>query len=337
MSTKSLYVAVFAMMFTTLIAFALLISSVIQGCKSGAADLGDDYENNAYTHEFGVIWAEVVPASIGVELDADHTYVIAKTEQGTEYRWGMFGRDSDGTYLSESRSKNNVDLTVSKFMAEETPCAFPVVTYLQVGVCHQRANRALFWGGTTVAKARAYGIFSKIYGTYGTDLYGYGMGNCIDASPRIEVKRDTQKPENYVENTSAESIENKEIELYLRHYGTTGKAQSLNKSMDSGDSVRFRNYLVDLMLLQIRQNFGDDFSRDRIVGLVAAQSAALDGKDALDRQLMNGELTQPEFTSELNKVMNKMMDSFRSILTRGEYEQFAGLPFDESLDVGDYL
>ncbi|MDP4272007.1 MAG: hypothetical protein Q8909_18080, partial [Bacteroidota bacterium] len=114
------------------------------------------------------VWVEVRPAFFP-QSPGDHTYVKFLEGNGQWQSFHCFGHCNGGKELQDTKSYTVDDNEkIVQYMADQTPCKWPEDYYLIIGVCHQLANRGLFYTQKTVKNARMYNWTSFVYDTYGS-------------------------------------------------------------------------------------------------------------------------------------------------------------------------
>ncbi|MBN1848531.1 MAG: hypothetical protein JW932_08090 [Deltaproteobacteria bacterium] len=282
-------------------------------------------------HTMGDVWAMAYPTSI-VGSAADHTYLQGLDEDGRLTSWMCFGKDTDGQELADTRTDAMADLTVVEFMAAEEPCKWPITFYLRVGVCHQCANRGLYYTGKTVANATGYDFFVSIYGTYGEETEGsYSMEKCLAAAPPWlgpDILSLTIEKQMLIQDAQAG-----EIALY-RQYIQQRQGRDLNHE----DRMRqWRDYLDALFERRIRFYLGTDFPEQTIEALQAARNVFLDEKEQLDIWVDTKYPEPSEMMDRYGMLLNDLADSYKTLLTPDEYEWLFNLAYDTPVDLGRFF
>lgn len=306
----------------TLLIFAL--------CGCDPSTNSEDTADPELEHVLGDVWAASYPTNIALQV-ADHTLIQALDTDGNAYSFKCFGYRTDGDILADTLTANHADITVVGHMASEPPCKWPLEYYLRIGVCHQCANRALYYTGKTVSGARGYDFFAAIYGTYGDESQAsyqkYSMQNCLDAAPEwqgdpylsdsMEIKRSGPTPDSI----------NKEIRLYQRYRSY----QSDEKQMQNS-SVDFESYLETRFRFRIKERLGDEFPEKSISGLLAIQKTFRKLKKELDHDMVAHEMATEVVMDRYTNFFNELAGAFKAYLTPLEYEQLFDIGFHELID-----
>jgi len=306
---------------------------VIGGCDCG--DSGGDTTDPESAHALGDVWAMSYPTNIALQL-ADHTFIQALDSDGNSYSYTCFGNRTDGEMLADTLTQSDADITVVEYMASERPCKWPLEYYLRIGVCHQCANRALYYTGKTVANARGYEFFAAIYGTYGDESQAsyqqYSMTNCLNSAPdwqgapylpdSMEINHSRQMPEPI----------NKEVSLYQRH-----RSDQWEKEPGFSNSADFESYLATLFRMQIKARLGAQFPQKSIHNLLNTQKTFRKLKRDLDRDLVGHAMTSKTAMDRYTSLFNKLAMAYKTYLTPREYEQLFNLDFHEPIDLSGLI
>ena len=300
----------------------ILIGTAFYACQDSDKDTQADSEKD---HALGSVWAMVYPTLLALRM-ADHTYVSAVDTDGNTYDWLCFGKDADGAELENTLTEDTADLTTIGFMASEPPCKWPVEYYLRIGVCHQCANRALYYTGKTVAASDGYDFFASIYGTYGdetiSESHPYSMKNCIDASPPWQGEPLDSAFWNRVGEAGQAYPIADESQLYHAYF-QDNKPQAFKENQDKG----YAEYLDALFLMRIRKKLGADFPDGTADQLVDIRNRYRTRKSALDRKTLENWMSEEGVMGRYQRFFNELADEYKSVLTPAEYETLFGLGF----------
>jgi len=308
----------------------MLIGMALFSCNdSGGGAQTDD------AHVMGSVWAMVYPTNLALRL-ADHTYVSAVDTHGNTYDWLCFGNDTDGVELENTLTEDTADLTTVGFMASEPPCKWPIEYYLRIGVCHQCANRALYYTGKTVAASEGYDFFVSIYGTYGdesiSESHPYSMNNCIEASPPWQGGPMSSAPL----HTGGKAVQTyppgEEVQLYNTYF-QRNNVQAFKQ--DQGDL--YAGYLDALFLMRIRKKLGADFPAGTADQLVGLRNRYRTHKLALDREPLQKREAAKDLVAMYERLFNALADEYRSVLTPLEYETLFDLGYMQTIELEDVL
>ena len=316
--------------------FFLLILFLSAACGSDGGNDSRTTTAEDTPHVFGTLWAMHYPSVIG-GYAADHTYLIAVDEQEIRQEWPCFSlTPGDGEELSNTRTEGQVDLTVAEYMANESPCKWPLSFYLRIGICYQCANRGLYYTSKTVADAQGYGFFVSLYGTYGNDGYdNFSMAKCLREAPAwqgesSQVRLSTLKPE---EDLSDLPISTMEIALYEQYFGERGK---IHQGVADANILR-RDYLGTLFLNFIKLKLSSQLPVTTIEQLQQARNNFLDGKEALERRIESHETSESEQNEEYEILFEALNEQYKTILTPIQYELLFNLDYEAPLDISRFL
>ena len=277
----------------------------------------------------GDVWAMTYPTTIALQT-VDHTFIEALDAEGNPYHWKCFGFKNDGDELAETRTNTAADITTVGFMASELPCKWPAEYYLRIGVCHQCANRALYYTGQTVSLSRGYNFFAVFYGTYGDEeeesYQEYSMQECLASAPEwqgglLGIESSTIAP---VINSQASAFA--EIALY-----DTYQMARQNGRAFSGKTYGFKDYLNDLFRMKINANLGDDFPERVTDTLLSVRNTYRDKKKALDRSTENLQPTNGTVLDKYATLLNELAETYKRYLTPAEYASLFNLNYFEPL------
>ena len=313
-----------------------MLTCLVFAC-SGSGNNGDSGQpaGQDEIHQFGDVWAMHYPSTIG-GYAADHTYLVGLDEEGEQHEWTCFSTLSGGDELANTRGDGLADLTTVGFMADKSPCKWPISYYLRVGICHQCANRGLYYIHRTVTDARGYAFFVSLYGTYGNDDYDtYSMAKCLEAAPpwqgdEMDSPADTTKA---YPGSRESDVQNREIELYEMYYGRSHNAEQ--KSVDAGQ--RQRRYLDALFRLEIFEHLGDDLPRSLVDRLQQVRNEYLDAKTDLDQWALQNRYSSAELVEEYQRLFEDLNQHYKSILTADQYKQLFNMDYDARLDLSSFL
>ncbi|NCC23920.1 MAG: hypothetical protein EOM25_01780 [Deltaproteobacteria bacterium] len=302
----------------------VLVGAVLQvGC--GGSDDFDEPE----AHVMGSLWSEVYSTIIAAE-QADHTYLKALTSDNATSRWGCFGKSDGGLYLEETRTNGTVDLTTVDFLASQEPCKWPLGLYGQIGVCHQCANRGLYYTGKTVAKARGYAFFAAIYGTYGFTGWPYGsyaLELCLQKAPEPQGLNATR-----VEVTAGSK--RSERALFEAWFGHPVHVEPDSKAKASD---LWRGYLNELLILLVEKHLGPDRAYALAPEMVEAQNRLLENKADLDDRWETGEMSRQAYMDELEIHLGEFARRCQALLGGDEYRAVFGMEFWENVRIPDIV
>ena len=299
------------------------------GCDGSTSN--EDTADLELDHALGDVWASSYPTNIALQV-ADHTLIQALDSAGNDYSFKCFGYRTDGDTLADTLTPGNADITVVGHMASELPCKWPLEYYLRIGVCHQCANRALYYTGKTVAGARGYDFFAAIYGTYGDESQAsyqqYSMQKCLDSAP--EWQGDTYIADSMQINRSDHMPDpiNKEVRLYQLY-----RSHSSDKKLTHHNSVDFESYLETLFRMRIKERLGDEFPEKSVSNLLNIQKSFRQLKRVLDDDVLTHAMTSDTVWDRYTSLFNELAGAFKAYLTPLEYEQLFGLDFHEPIDL----
>jgi hypothetical protein len=310
----------------------LLVGSAAAACGSGDGDKPD----SATPHTFGNLRAMHYPTAIG-GYAADHTYLVARADNGDDYRWGCFSSlPEDGEPLSGTFTPMDVDLTTAAFMADQAPCKWPLGYYLRIGICHQCANRGLYHTNKTVSAAKGYNFFVSLYGTYGSDDFEtYSLTNCLAAAPVWQGGqfRNREATDRATGQSEEQLVSELEIVVYERYFG---KSRPLDRG--AVDHARLhRLYLNDLFGQIIAQRLGDRILESTLRQLQRARNGCLDEKRELDQWAAANDYQIDELIFSYQALFDGLNAQYKAILSPENYERLFNLEYDTPLDIMGFL
>lgn len=314
----------------------LVIGFAAAACSSGDGDKSESITPQNTPHVFGNLRAMHYPSAIG-GYAADHTYLMAQTDDGDEYVWACFSTlPEDGEELSGTFTQMHVDLTTAEFMADRDPCKWPLALYLRIGVCHQCANRGLYYTNKTVSGAKGYSFFVSLYGTYGNDFYEtYSLSNCLAAAPPWQGGqfRERVAASHTAEESEDLSISELEIALHERYFGDIRPSR-----IGAVDDARLqRLYLDDLFGQIIVQRLGERISESTVDQLQRARNACLDEKAALEQWAMTSGYEADELIFAYQILFDGLNEQYKEILSPDDYERLFNMGYDTPLDIARFL
>ncbi len=307
----------------------IVLMLVLWGCDGNSSD--DDSADAETVHVLGDVWAMSYPTNIALQV-ADHTFIQALDADGSTFSFKCFGYKTDGEILADTLTPDYADITVVGHMASELPCKWPLEYYLRIGVCHQCANRALYYTGKTVAGARGYDFFVAIYGTYGDESEAsyqqYSMQTCLDSAPDWQGDSYiSNSVKNYHPEHMPEPIET-EVQLYQ-----TFRSYQAEKKPWQSDSDNFESYLETLFRMRIQARLGDDFPERSISTLLDIQKSYRKLKKELDRDMLRHAMASETVFDHYTSFFNEMAEAYKTVLTPLEYEQLFNLGYHEPIDL----
>jgi hypothetical protein len=286
-------------------------------------------------HVMGSVWAMVYPTNLLLRL-ADHTYISAIDTGGNTYDWLCFGNGSEGDELSGTLTEFTADITTVGFMASEPPCKWPLEYYLVIGVCHQCANRALYYTDKTVVDSRGYDFFTSIYGTYGdesiSESHTYSMKRCIEAAPLWQGGATSSASASLSGKSIDDDFPGEEKQLY-RDYLQQKQTNAFNMSQDD----LYSGYLDKLFRMRIRKKLGVDFSYRTVDQLVGLRNQYREMKMMLDREIQLSRLPAEELLARYEILFNNLANGYKLILTPLEYETLFNLSYYQGIELDDIL
>jgi hypothetical protein len=314
-----------------------LLASLLAGLAAAACGSGDGDEPQSSTpHVFGSLRAMHYPSAIG-GYAADHTYLIAQTDDGHNTVHGCFSNlPHDGEELSGTFTRMDVDLTTVEFMADQAPCKWPLGYYLRVGICHQCANRGLYYTNKTVSAAEGYNFFVTLFGTYGNDQYeAYSLSNCLAAAPAWQGGpfRERAATSRAAGQSEDRSVSDLEMVLYERYFGDIRPLRR-----DTADDARLhRLYLDDLFGQIIAQRLEDRISESTVDQLQRVRNASLDEKTELDQWATANNYQADELILAYQALFDGLNEQYKAILSPDDYERLFNMGYDTPLDIMHFL
>jgi len=272
------------------------------------------------------VWVETTPGFFKGSR-ADHTYVKVIHNDGTYESWSCFGANDGGTELADTNTgTQEVNIATVGLMCNEKPCMWPKYFYLVIGVCHQLANRGLYYTGKTVQGARMYGWSSFIYGTYGKCIWGlrdYCMETCIFSSGEWEPGHPDQCEAEKKPAAGTLSFENRLFEKYFR-----------SKPLDSNE-MRFRSLYMEFknewLQMNIRTRLGP--SHPRRFEIQRLRNAMVREKDELDGIVIRRKSADEDLVLRYNRLYNEYLQMFRKMLPPKEFERLFDMPYKIEFDI----
>jgi hypothetical protein len=317
--------------------FLSLLAVILTGFVAAGCSSGDGNASKSDTpHVFGNLRAMHYPSAIG-GYAADHTYLVAQADDGDEHVWACFSTlPEDGEALPGTLTETLVDLTTAEFMANQDPCRWPIAYYLRVGICHQCANRGLYYTNKTVSDAQGYNFFVSLYGTYGNDDYDtYSLSNCLAAAPAWQGGqfRERVTTPRTAEESKYGSVSELEIALYEHYFGDSRPLR-----VDAVNDTRLhRLYLDDLFGQLITQRLGDRISESTVDQLQGARNACLDEKAALDQWAMTSSYQSDELIFAYQILFDGLIEQYKATLSPEDYERLFNMGYDTPLEVMRFL
>ena len=314
-----------------------LLAVILTGFAAASCSSGDGNASESITpHVFGNLRSMHYPSAIG-GYAADHTYLVAQDDDGDDHVWACFSTlPEDGEELSGTYTERDVDLTTAGFMADQRPCKWPLGYYLRIGICHQCANRGLYYTNKTVSNAQGYSFFVSLYGTYGNDFYEtYSLSNCLAAAPAWQGGQFRERAAAFrvTDKSEGRSAPESEIALHERYFGDMRPQR-----LAAGDDARLhRRYLDDLFGQIIAQRLGDRISESTIDQLQRARNACLDEKTELDQWAMTSGYEADELIFAYQILFDGLNEQYKAILAPDDYERLFNMGYDIPLDLMRFL
>lgn len=253
----------------------------------------------------------------------DHTY--ATSSDGNV--WPCWGRSSGGEMIVGGHIGNSKQ---ADFMS--SPKSHAGLVYALNGVCHQTANRILYFTNETVHKAAGYWASTAMYGTYG--------GSCnsiIKLVTFIEWKKRIKKGKNIssdsIKANSASENEDKSMMEYL------AKVKGLYElDMDETKFAKFadeNDFLAQELDFMADFKLGADKSEKDVEFLKDCQTSMLAEKDKLDMNLINNNITVEDYTNKVNKLMSDFLRESSSQLGKETHMKLFNITADDDIQIVD--
>jgi hypothetical protein len=268
----------------------------------------------------GQVEAWVYPAFYP-QSPVEHTYVKAIQGSGQELRCKCLGGDQGGDPLPGSGASGpNLPLERIHFMCSRFPCRWPKFLYATVGVCHQLANRGLESAGTTVSKAKGYGLSFFFFGPYGKVSLAtlvYAMFLCRRAAPPAPESKALDKQVALFRDFSA-------------------KARRLPPGTPDEEILRLhRDYRRDSLNERIKNTLPGmaDQKFNMIIGLWQAIQRR---QDVLLAEHLGNMLASKRIPAAYIRKMDELAQKVQLTLRRGlskeQYERFLNLPYYRGME-----
>ena len=285
------------------------------------------------------VWVEVLPAGedfipdlLDDLIKADHTYIKVLHDTGKTSSWGCFGRSSGGKELDETKSyTHESNLIIIGGLSEKKPCKWDKKNfYGKIGVCHQLANRALYFTGKTVKNAKMYKTSSALYGTYGNNYPGareYDMAECLrdkykdwkDGYPSFCDDLQSKKEEYEID---------KEIALYKEFFGKELSDLSKNDFIEL-----IRKYNESLIELFVKTRLGIEFFHKYGRTMIYHHYVMMNEMEGLYQKTLKSSFEQEYVIKIYNQVFNSYFDKHKKFLSAQDFYAFFGWDKDKVFDI----
>jgi hypothetical protein len=262
----------------------------------------------------------------------DHTYVKFVEDGGNWEAYGCFGRCEGGETLNLTESfTHSENRQIVNFMTSSEPCKWPDYAYLVFGVCHQLANRGLYFTNKKVKEAFGYKLSSLIYKTYGWESINhrdYWMDECLETSQNI-VQWKEGSPDDKMK--SVQSID-PELEIYKNFSKNIKNLKSNNDKINEIQAYNDR-----LLKYYIDERIGRNKSGDYFLMLKMGHDSFAEEKNKLDKKLMQqGKITN-EIIEEYNKIINSYLSYAQEKMSKKDYQSFFGMEQNVEVDMRSFL
>ena len=262
----------------------------------------------------------------------DHTYVKFVEANGEWEGYGCFGRCEDGKFLKGTKSfTHSENKQIVRFMTSSPPCKWPDWAYLMVGVCHQLANRGLYYTGNTVKKANGYLLSSILYGTFGWESIEkrmFWMDRCLKASTNVATWKAAAPDARRQEKPSLRS----EHLIYKDFYG---EPQSLKNIADRQRT--YEGYRDKLLEHYITERIGKAKVKKYQSKLKEGYVSFAKEKRSLDARLMKQGRISNQIINEYNELINRYLAKAAEYMPAGDYKKMFGLRKHHKVDMRMFL
>ncbi len=262
----------------------------------------------------------------------DHTYVRFLEENGNWEGYGCFGKCEGGNPLDNTKSfTHSENKQIVKFMTTSKPCKWPDFAYLMFGVCHQLANRGLYYTNKIVKEADGYKLSSLIYKTFGwesIDQREYWMDRCLEASRQAGIW-ENGSPDEKTRNTQPIDPE---FSLYAEFIGNIRSLKSEKKKNNEIEAYNDR-----LLRYYIDERIGRNKSKDYFPMLKEGHDSFARRKRELDKQLMAQGRITGEIIDKYNELINSYLLYAKENMQKNDFQALSGLKQDAEVDMRAFL
>lgn len=252
-------------------------------------------------------------------ISADHTYVTSSAG----HKWGCWGISDGGAVLVTK----NGNAKKADYMSQ--PNSTAGLLYGLNGVCHQTANRILYFTKGTVHEAKCYWLSHLMYGTYGGNSLSLAVSTLtalyfkqrVDEANKqfgVDVSISLKDERNMLEYVT--KVQN----LYMNTDETKLKAPNdkyyfLEKELE---------LMTDLKLSQQNRGVTLKFLKD-------SQRYMLDEKDKLSFDLVKDNINSEDYADKINTLFSNFNKDSTSQLDKETHTRLFGVNQDESVQIVD--
>jgi hypothetical protein len=242
-------------------------------------------------------------------LPVDHTFVTS--DDG--FAWGCFGNDSGGKPLrsANGNSKCANCLSYPQIIAL-VPQLYSGLRYGKTGLCHQAANRILFFTGIDVVGSVGYQWSVARYFTFGIGPWPE-LANCAtiiaqaSQNPTLQprggsgMKRDAQFSASIQNSYSPETF----------------------RKLDSQDErLKIKRKELELMAVAY---LGEGYDRAKVRDVIEIQLNTDIEQDNLLGKLDDKNLTEEAYANELERLFAHSADACERVLGSQDFEKMFGI------------
>lgn len=216
-------------------------------------------------------------------------------------------------------------------MTTSKPCKWPDFAYLMFGVCHQLANRGLYYTNKIVKEADGYKLSSLIYKTFGwesIDQREYWMDRCLEASRQAGIW-ENGSPDEKTRNTQPIDPE---FSLYAEFIGNIRSLKSEKKKNNEIEAYNDR-----LLRYYIDERIGRNKSKDYFPMLKEGHDSFARRKRELDKQLMAQGRITGEIIDKYNELINSYLLYAKENMQKNDFQALSGLKQDAEVDMRAFL
>jgi len=285
-------------------------------------------------------WVIKVTSSYDGSSNVDHTYVTSSDG----HAWGCWGRSEGGQIIVQPVTASSKQ---ADFMS--SPNSHAGLAYGSTGVCHQTANRILYFTGKIVSAARGYAASSAMFGTYGRGQHCTTPGTPPSCRiPDIYVQREWRDriragskisgditSEALTQSTNQDSNEDTMMQNYV-----TKVRMLYEEQMDETNSTEMslnkqNDYLAQELDLLLDFRLGDKKNSEDVKHLHEYQSAMLAKKNDFYEELIKNNISPEEYANKLNNLISDFLKKSVTQLGKEKYSKLFNLEPDETVQIVD--
>jgi hypothetical protein len=230
------------------------------------------------------------------------------------------------------------------------PWSTAQLIYGITGVCHQTANRILFWTGLTVDHARGFWLSCLLYGYYGIDFWYWfwrwaapvgaiaglaslEMRNSMDEPKKDVIKLGRQEKMDVIRIGRALP---EKLETRATNEDRTRKKEYLRKvtkhhedNWKSDGKRQDVNYIDDILggeiELTIEYRLGKPLPSNDMKKVRNHYRDFLDVKKDMEDKFNKGELAPKKYADEINKISGKVFRNWHDVLGHERCKKICGV------------